>query len=101
MDKYKHIIEMENIRVSQEKTLKKLDEVLKELEDKHKDYQALVKYYYSDKRYEDIEDDQKGLIPDDIRRGVLSEDEIYDLMMRFQENSISMIEIALKFLKFE
>ncbi|MBE6878449.1 MAG: DUF4298 domain-containing protein [Ruminococcaceae bacterium] len=41
---------------------------------------ALVDYYSSPQWMEDYEADEKGLIPSDLKRGVLSEDAVYNLL---------------------
>ena len=41
----------------------------------------LAEYYESSEWMRDFEDDEAGLIPEDIDRGALSEDGIYDLLM--------------------
>lgn len=45
----------------------------------------LSAYYGSDLWKQDFEDDEKGLLPSDLRRGVLSEDGIYDLLSEARE----------------
>lgn len=41
-------------------------------------------YYQSPQWKRDYADDEAGLLPGDLKRGVLSEDGIYDLLERFQ-----------------
>lgn len=80
MKKYEHITKMENIMDKHEEILDKVDFLIKELKDRHEDYEELIKYYYSDQRNLDLEDDSKGKIPKDLSRGVLTEDLIYNLI---------------------
>jgi len=40
----------------------------------------LFDYYGSETWFSDLESDAAGLLPDDLRRGVLSEDAVYDLI---------------------
>lgn len=96
---YSHIEKMENIMVSQENTIKKLQEVLDNLDRGIKDYKALNKYYYSEKREEDLKDEENHLIPEEMHRGVLSEDEVYNLFLDTHDAALHMIETALKLLK--
>ena len=42
---------------------------------------ALAEYYESSEWMKDFEDDEAGLIPEEVDRGALSEDGIYDLLM--------------------
>lgn len=41
---------------------------------------TLNKYYGSDSWFYDLDCDRDGLLPPDLRRGVLSEDAVYDLL---------------------
>lgn len=56
-------------------TFKKLKEDLASLED----------YYSSGQWIKDFEDDEAGKLPADLKRGVLSEDGIYNLLDKFKE----------------
>ena len=96
---YEHITEMENIMVRQEGTLKKLEAVLSELDAQQEDYEKLLAYYYSDRRNQDLEDEENHRIPEDLHRGVLSEDEIYNLMLDSRDAALHMLETAVKILK--
>ena len=44
----------------------------------------LDKYYTSGEWQEDNEADEEGLLPADLKRGVLSQDELYDFLMEWQ-----------------
>ena len=44
----------------------------------------LVSYYESSQWMEDYEADEAGLLPEDLRRGVLSEDGLYDLLAEYE-----------------
>ena len=96
---YDHIIKMENIMVNQENTIKKLEKILEELDANQEDYAALTEYYYSEQRFQDLEDDQNNKIPENINRGVLSEDGLYNIFQDTHELALHMMEIALKLLK--
>ena len=96
---FNNIIKMENIMVDQENQVKELEKLLKDVNLKISDYKKLFDYYYSDKRNKDLECDEKNLIPDEINRGVLSEDGLYNLFLDTHDVAILMIETALKMLK--
>lgn len=49
-----------------------------------KDIQALEEYYQTS-WLSDFEADERGELPDDLRRGVLSEDALYDLLHEADE----------------
>ncbi len=97
--KYEHITEMENILVSQQKLINKLDDVLQEINAGHNDFKKLIEYYYSPQREQDLKDDENNLIPKDLHRGVLSEDEIYNLLVFSHQSALDMIETALEMLR--
>lgn len=44
------------------------------------DYRALDSYYSGKAWWEDLDADNQGLLPDDLPRGVLSEDAAYDAL---------------------
>jgi len=47
--------------------------------------QALVQYYESGQWLHDYELDEKGLLPHDLKRGVLAQDAVYDFLERIRE----------------
>ena len=47
------------------------------------DIQALSAYYEGSLWREDFEADEAGLLPKDLKRGVLSEDGVYDLLSEY------------------
>lgn len=99
MEKYAHITKMENIMVYHENTLNELERTLAALDTHCEDYQALMQYYYSEQRNQDLLDDENGLIPDTLSRGVLSEDELFDLVGSYRDAALHMLELAVKMLK--
>ena len=46
---------------------------------------SLEGYYLSNEWKQDFSDDEAGLLPPDLRRGVLSEDGIYNLIEKYNE----------------
>lgn len=50
-----------------------------------RDIHQLEEYYTSPLWRKDFEDDLLGLIPSDIKRGVLSEDGVYNLLTRYYD----------------
>ncbi len=99
MSRYDHIEKMENIRVQQEEIVQEMQALLEKLEESRGEYAALIEYYYSDQRNRDLEDDRAGLIPQTMSRGVLSEDEIFDLIGDYRETAIRMMETGLQMIK--
>lgn len=99
MKNYEHITKMENILVRQRESMKELNRCMDEIDAHGEEYKDLVAYYYSDQRSQDLRDDVDHLIPESLHRGVLSEDEIYDLMGDYRDAALRMLETALWMLK--
>ena len=85
--------------VRQEQTVRKLTDVLADLNAQQEDYEALSRYFYSEQRVRDLEDEEQHLIPEELHRGVLSEDEVYNLFLDTHDAALQMIETALALLK--
>ena len=71
-----------------------LDEIAEELKNKgnradltalEPKIEELAAYYQSDLWKKDFADDEAGLLPKDLKRGVLSEDAVYDLLCGIEE----------------
>jgi len=59
----------------------------------------LDEYYGSDEWKQDFADDEAGLLPADLKRGVLSEDGIWNLLTDSRELNIRMLETVVQILK--
>lgn len=99
MKNYEHITKMENVLVQQRENMKEMNKCLDEIDAHREDYKDLMVYYYSDQRAQDLRDDSDHLIPDSLSRGVLSEDEIYDLIGDYRDTAFRMLETAIWMLK--
>ena len=62
-------------------------------------YRELMEYYYSDERNKDLEDDENGLLPPDLKRGVLSEDGIWNMIEEYRNAAVKMMDAGLDILK--
>lgn len=98
-EKFAHIRKFEKNLEFQLEVLDNLENTLKLLKKSLVEYEKLIEYYYSEQRNKDLEADQRGEIPSNLKRAVLSEDEIYNMMIGYQENAIEMLEIATAMLK--
>ena len=98
MEKYTHITEMEKIMDDHFEKIKELRELLDYLDDNMDRYNNLIEYYYSEQRQQDLKDDEAGLMGN-LKRGVLSEDSIYDLISDYYECSVKMLELSTKYFK--
>lgn len=76
---------MEAILQQATQTLNTLEASIFDLQHMQDDIQKLSDYYGSKQWRKDFEADEQGLFPEDLKRGVLSEDGIYDLLERNKE----------------
>lgn len=90
------IKEMEENLDAAAEVIRKLSDALAEYEEIQTRYLALEDYYGSSLWMEDFEDDEAGKLPDDLKRGVLSEDAVYDLLTEHKELLTRMQRVILK-----
>ena len=79
-DLLSRVREMEERYDELTRVLAGLDEAISEYKTFKPDLQALRKYMESGQWKQDFEADEAGQIPADVKRGVLSEDGLYDLL---------------------
>ena len=65
--------------------VKRLEAALDKWEAVQEDIAALEEYYGNDLWKQDFADDEAGLLPADLKRGVLSEDALWDLLTACKE----------------
>ena len=65
---------------SLQQSVRALEDALNLSQDFRDNYKALKKYMDSGKWLKDYEVDEKGGLPQDLKRGVLSQDGLYDLL---------------------
>ena len=99
MKQKERIEKMEKILYNSSKLLEELEEILNKIEKDSKNYDELIKYYYSKNWSKDKEDFEKDLLPDVESAHVLTEDGIYDMMTFSTGTAIHMLELATKMLK--
>ena len=80
MEQTDRITEMEKILQEAKPALRDLRIAFENYRDIEEDIRRLQEYYESEDWQKDFESDEEGLFPDELERGVLSEDEIYDLL---------------------
>ncbi|WP_197407425.1 DUF4298 domain-containing protein [Olsenella massiliensis] len=88
------ITKMESILNSHAAAAAGLAAALDEFERSQKSYPLLRDYYVEGGYMQDVAADNEGLLPDDLPRGVLSEDAVFDLMGENVELAIRMLELA-------
>ena len=85
MDQLARISAMEERLNRAAGALCRLDAALADLETLRQDVAVLAAYYEGPLWRADFEADELGLLPPDLRRGVLSEDAVYELLTQYKE----------------
>ncbi len=67
-----------------EQILTKAEDAIQTLLALRPQIEALSAYYGSKDWFADYDADRAGLLPKDLKRGVLSEDAVYDLLMQYR-----------------
>ena len=79
--------------------LENLEEALDAFEGIQEDVKELAAYYEDDDWREDVEADEAGKLPADLKRGVLSEDGIYDVLSGHYALTIRLLDTVSTILK--
>ena len=94
MEQTERIMEMEICLDASEKAIRELSEALSAFEAVQPQYRKLSDYYGSDQWMQDYADDEAGKLPRDLKRGVLSEDAVYDLITENRELLVRMLRLV-------
>ena len=94
MTRIERITNMESLFDKSEEVVKRLEAALKDFAKLEHDITKLEAYYNSPQWRKDFEADEAGKLPQDLKRGVLSEDGIYDLLSDYQclKDQIKIVE---------
>lgn len=84
MTRIERITHMETLFDKSEEVVKRLEAALEDFAEIEHDIAKLEAYYNSQQWRKDFEADEVGKLPKDLKRGVLSEDGIYDLLSDYQ-----------------
>ena len=79
--------------------LANLEEALDAFDDIQADVQELSAYYEGESWREDFEADVAGLLPADLKRGVLSEDGVYDVLSDHYTLTVRLLDTVSAILK--
>jgi hypothetical protein len=79
--------------------LENLEEALDAFEGIQEEVKELAAYYEDDDWREDFEADEAGKLPADLKRGVLSEDGIYDVLSSHYALTIRLLDTVSTILK--
>ena len=94
MEQTERIEKMEQCLDDSVKAIHELSEALSAYETVQLQYRTLSDYYGSDQWMRDFEDDEAGKLPRDLKRGVLSEDAVYDLITENRELLVRMLRLV-------
>lgn len=84
MDRLERIKEMEEKFDTALEAVSNLDRAMENFENSFLEIEKLIEYYQSELWFEDFEADMNGELPDNLKRGILSEDGIYNLLTDYQ-----------------
>lgn len=97
-EQIRRIQHMEELLNTCSSNIESLFHALEQYKECYPQYKELIDYYSNGLWQQDYEDDTNGKIPQDMKRGVLSQDAVYDLILdtvRLQEE-LQQLLIALK-----
>ena len=94
MEQIERIREMEDCLDASERAIRELSEALSAYEAIQSKLTRLSDYYGGDLWREDYEADEAGKLPGDLKRGVLSEDAVYDLITENRELLVRMLKLV-------
>lgn len=91
---------MENYLVTAELALKNFESALNDYNAVQGRIHELAKYYNSDEWRKDFDDDNNGMLPTGLKRGVLSEDAVYNVLSTNNELLSESLEVIAKILRY-
>ncbi len=94
MEQLTKISEMEQRLEEATAAVGQMEEALERYEAAQEGIERLAAYLDSEEWRRDFADDEKGLLPADLKRGVLSEDGIWNLLEGNREIAIKMRELS-------
>ena len=84
MKQLERIVHMESLFDKSEKVVRRLEQALEDFAALQPDMAELEAYYTSPQWRKDFEADEAGKLPKDLKRGVLSEDGLWNLLGDYQ-----------------
>ena len=89
-----NITKMENILNRTDGLIAEMEKILEKWEQNEQDFNELMNYYTGEERWKDLEDDRLNIIPQDLPRGVLSEDAVFNSYGNRKDLLIKMIKLG-------
>ena len=99
METIERIQHYEQLLDSVTPVLKDLEDALDRFDGVQEAVQELSAYYGSEEWHEDLAEDDAGRLPKDLKRGVLSEDGIYDVLNDHYTMTIRLLDTVSNILK--
>lgn len=99
MDQIERIRQMEQMLDQTAAAASQLEAALDQYEQAQEAVRQLSAYYGSEDWKKDYADDEAGLLPSDLKRGVLSEDAAWNVLADCRQLNIRMLEIVAKILQ--
>ena len=93
------IMMMEKIFDEADETLRNFSSALKKYREVQAKIRELAEYYNGEDWRKDFEDDEAGKLPANLKRGVLSEDGIYNLLSDNDELRAYILEVLAEILR--
>ena len=94
MEQIERITHMEQILDEATEAVSSLSEALEKYSAVQDKLQELTDYYNSEQWRQDFDDDSAGKIPNNLKRGVLSEDAVYNLLVNISDLKEQLKELA-------
>ena len=99
MTRIERITKMEALFDKSEEVVKRLEAALEDFAKLEHDIAKLEAYYNSPQWRKDFEADEAGKLPKDLKRGVLSEDGIYDVLSGHYALTVRLLDTVSTILK--
>lgn len=96
MEQIERITYMEQILDEATEAVSSLSEALEKYSAVQDKLQELIAYYSSEQWRQDFDDDSAGKISSDLKRGVLSEDAVYNLLADITDLKVRLKALASK-----
>ena len=99
MEQIERIEMMEGLLNRAKDAVEAFDEALEEFASVQEGIMVLDNYYGSEEWMQDYDDDEAGKLPADLKRGVLSEDALFDLLTDNKQLFVRLMEMATEYVR--
>ncbi len=95
-ERIENVRKMEDILNKMNELQEKLTKAVDEWHQALPEYRQLVEYYSNPQWQKDYDASNKGLFPEDLPQGVLSEDAIYEVIGTQQDLGIHLVKVGIE-----